>query len=114
MAISSSVTGILYIAEIGNAAKLQGVIHEDKSFLLIGELLVEPNQRNKGLGSRLLEEAGCFAKRKGLSWLRGNICTGDLKNSPFLLQFYEKRGFKIVEPLDERFGEHGIEKYLDE
>ncbi len=58
----------------------------------IGELDVHPEDRNRGIGARLLEYAETEARAEGFG--RMSLCTGISNPAQHL---YERAGFRIVE-----------------
>ncbi|MEM6822235.1 MAG: GNAT family N-acetyltransferase [Verrucomicrobiota bacterium] len=90
----------------------RGFVDSVRKTLLLGDLSVEPEHQNQGIASTLLKAIESSAERRGLLTLFGNICAGDFRKTPHLKSFYEKRGFKIVEPR-ETFAIFSIEKAID-
>lgn len=110
--VCSEQVGCLLIATIGQRAKLTGVIHDDEGYLLLSDLVVVADYRNRGFGTLRLKEAEQFAIERRLSSLRGNLCKADLDSNSALSGFYKKRGFEITESIAPPFVA-GIVKRLD-
>jgi GNAT superfamily N-acetyltransferase len=56
------------------------------------------NYRNKGLGTKLLKLAINYARNRRAKFIYGSVTKEDISRTPFLLQFYERRGFKKSGP----------------
>jgi GNAT superfamily N-acetyltransferase len=63
----------------------------------IGDLMVYKGFRGKGLGKAMLAELERVSNRVGASEIRGKVTDSDVAETPWLLKFYEDRGF-TVEP----------------
>jgi len=68
----------------------------DRNDMIGQDFEVEKHFRRARLGTSLLNLAIAYAKRKGLQHIFGSVVTKDLSDTPDLLKFYEKRGFKRV------------------
>jgi GNAT superfamily N-acetyltransferase len=86
------------VSETG-AGKLVGWVHvfarklvESDAHAEIGGLVVDRRFRGSGIGSRLLDRAEQWARKKGLAWiyLRTNVVRKDAH------AFYEKRGYRNI------------------
>ena len=89
---------VAYSSRKGAIAKLQGVWDAEARSVLIGDISVEVKYRNRGIGSRVLEEAIRVAKKLGANEVCGNISlVDDVKR---LCAFYTKRGFTVSECVD--------------
>jgi GNAT superfamily N-acetyltransferase len=60
----------------------------------VQELFVAPRQRERGLGTALLEAAVALAHRRG--WQRLEVCTPPLPEFERSLSFYQRHGFEIT------------------
>ena len=56
-------------------------------------LLVEPHERNKGIGNKLVTEAITFCKQRGYQ----KIVLGTFSDLLFARYLYEKNGFRLIE-----------------
>lgn len=56
---------------------------------------VEWDYKNRGLGTALVRAAIKYARRRGVSQLRGEVIQRDFRQSPFLLAWYTKLGFTV-------------------
>lgn len=54
--------------------------------------------RNKGIGSLLLRRVLAEADAMGIEEVWGSVTEDDIAQSPFLLAWYERRGFTVIEP----------------
>ena len=61
----------------------------------------QANFRGLGIGSRLLRAFIDAARKLGIREIWGSVQDGDVKQTPYLLDFYKKHGFSITEPDDE-------------
>lgn len=105
----TTIEGQSLIIHYNKLGSLRGTL--DDSSLLIGDLTVGTNHRGKGYGTKLVDHAIQIAKDRGLMKIYGNVCAKDLKENPFLLDWYQRKGFIITKPI-EGFAEHGIEMIL--
>ncbi len=62
----------------------------------VNPTLRQPAIRKKGIGSALLTDMEDYAKRFGATRIVGDISADDLKETPSLIRFYEKRGYTIT------------------
>ena len=70
---------------------------------------VAPNQRNKGLGRKLLD---AFIEASGLAGHRSIILSVETENAP-AIALYERSGFKITQSFSEgRYKRHRMELVL--
>jgi len=56
---------------------------------------VFPNFRRKGLGTKMMEKLEGIAQKFGASRIEGIVYASKIKETPGLLNFYRKNGFKI-------------------
>ncbi|MES2437463.1 MAG: hypothetical protein V4584_00260 [Verrucomicrobiota bacterium] len=57
--------------------------------------------RNRGIATNLIERLAGWCSRNGVGEVFGSVVESDLKKTPRLLEWYERRGFRICEPTDE-------------
>lgn len=82
----------------GKIAHVQCVMNADDQTMLIGDLIVDEKYRNRGIGSKLLEEIMQIAKNLGVVEVYGNISSVD--DTERLFTFYGKRGFEVEHHID--------------
>lgn len=58
-------------------------------FAYIQDFIVSEKYRNKGIGSRLMEESKSWAERRGLTYLRLSV----IPNNKVAQRFYSRHGF---------------------
>lgn len=73
--------------------------------LMLEDFQVEPGYRRRGIGSQLLKVVLDTADRAGIRVISGKVTADDLKNTPGLLDWYERNGFVITDP--EAHDSHG-------
>jgi GNAT superfamily N-acetyltransferase len=56
------------------------------------------NYRRRGIGGALMASVIAEARRRGVRCLRGSVVESDLNGNPRLLEWYERLGFRVVEP----------------
>ena len=69
-------------------------VWEDGPVALLDELYVLPQSRNRGVGSRLLDEARQRASDSGATLIEINVDAPDVDAR----RFYERHGFTCIEP----------------
>jgi tetratricopeptide (TPR) repeat protein len=69
--------------------------HQPGISLDIRDLHVDESHRRRGLGNRLLAEIMAIAAEIDIAKIWGGISRKDLRNSPFLLDWYRSKGFRI-------------------
>lgn len=80
--------------------KIWGV--RNGSRLLLSDITVEdPRHMHEGIGSRLLEAFLARARESGITEVWGSVTHDDIRQTPHLLDWYQKRGFSVFEPDDE-------------
>lgn len=84
-----------YSSRCGEIAKLQAVWYSEHKKLHIGDFVVIPRYRNRGIGSYVLDEAIGVAKKIGANEVTGNISSID--DAERLCEFYRHRGFVVRE-----------------
>ena len=72
------------------------LVEKDGDAVQIISIAVRPARRGEGIGSRLIEEAADYGRRKGAS--RMTVCTGAWETGT--REFYQKRAFRLfhIEP----------------
>lgn len=86
-------TDHLWIVE--NGSKIVGSIAIVKGEGMVAQLrwfLVEPSERNKGIGNKLMQEAINFCRNRGYK----KITLGTIKDLKIARKIYSKTGFKLV------------------
>jgi GNAT superfamily N-acetyltransferase len=68
---------------------------ESNGFITV--LYVDSDQRNKGIGSKLIQKCVKWAKDKKLERLYLMAEPAEKENREDLVRFYEKNGFSVVE-----------------
>ena len=84
----------LWIAE--NGTEIIGsiaIVKVDEKSARLRWLLVEPNERNKGIGNKLMQEALSFCKNRGYQ----KVILGTFSDLIIARRLYEKYGFRLVE-----------------
>jgi DNA-binding MarR family transcriptional regulator/ribosomal protein S18 acetylase RimI-like enzyme len=84
----------LWIVE--NATEIIGsiaIVKLDENIAQLRWLLVEPHERNKGIGNKLINEALTFCKNKGYQ----KIILGTFSDLIIARKLYEKHGFRLIE-----------------
>lgn len=71
---------------------------------LLGVKNKAPDFRNKKIGTELTRTMLEAAKNKQIKRIYGSIVQKDIDESPHLLDWYEKMGFRICEPDDDCLG----------
>lgn len=74
-----------------------GKYKEADKIINIGDIQIQPGFKGKGLGKTMLMELEKVARQLGASKMVGKVTTSDLKETPWLLEFYKKRGFEVQE-----------------
>ena len=75
--------------------------YEEKSRVVnIGDIQVQPKFRKGGVGKTMLAELERVAKRVNASQMVAKVTDSDVKETPWLLEFYKKRGFEATEKGD--------------
>ena len=69
-------------------------LYAEGEFGTIAELFVSDNNRSKGVGHLLCEEAKKFGVKKG--WKRLEVTTPPVEEFSRTLEFYQKEGFSIA------------------
>jgi GNAT superfamily N-acetyltransferase len=93
--------------------KALGALHEDRT-LLLGNIMIDerprrpiglswlerwcprPGGQGVGLGSQLLDTLIEVARARQVRWIDAGVIDDDLEHSPFLLDWYRNRGFKLL------------------
>jgi len=69
------------------------IVKVDEKVAQLRWLLVEPHERNKGLGNKLIHEALTFCKNRGYQ----KVVLGTFSDLIIARKLYEKNGFRLVE-----------------
>jgi len=77
-----------------------GDYEEESRIVNIGDIRAQSKFRKMGLGKAMLVELERVAKRVGVSKMTAKVTDSDVKETPWLLEFYKKRGFEAVEKGD--------------
>lgn len=94
-------------------ARIKCIIYADKG-ILIGDIVHERKEYNRGYGSQMMEELISYARANGYKYIYGNLSEVDRDHADRLHHFYQKFGFAITifdKPKDLYYGK--IEKWLD-
>ncbi|UCD01876.1 MAG: bifunctional helix-turn-helix transcriptional regulator/GNAT family N-acetyltransferase [Promethearchaeota archaeon] len=84
----------LWIAEKGT--EIVGsiaIVKKDEKVAQLRWLLVEPHERNKGIGKKLLQEALSFCRNRGYN----KIILGTFSDLLIARRLYSKNGFQLIE-----------------
>ena len=76
---------------------LTAVRHDGR--LLLSDLFLESEHvKRHGIGNQLLDMLIAKAKSEGIAEIYGSVTHDDVGKTPYLLAWYERRGFIITEP----------------
>ena len=86
--------GYLYSLQAGENMQLSDIKVDVTTALRKDRKLVN---RNKGLGSTLIKLLVEEARRRGCKRITGRVGDNDLQSTPRLLDWYEQRGFQMIQ-----------------
>ena len=67
--------------------------------LLLSDLVLESKHlKHRGIGNQLLDKLIAKAKSEGITEIYGSVAHDDAAKTPYLLAWYQRRGFVITEP----------------
>jgi len=69
------------------------IVKVDEKIAQLRWLLVEPHERNKGIGNKLINEALTFCKNRGYQ----KVILGTFSDLIIARRLYEKNGFRLIE-----------------
>jgi len=73
----------------------------DGARLLLSDIRLEnPKHKHQGIGSRLLNEFLTKAQKSGINEVWGSVTQDDIQKTSYLLDWYQRRGFSVLEPDD--------------
>lgn len=86
-----------------HGVKLKVFVNETKKLIELGRISVPPNQRGKGIGSKVMRDLTEWADANGymITLVASDVYGSDLDR---LIKFYERFGFEIEPSSNKRYG----------
>ena len=74
---------------------------DDPSVFRISDFMVQKDWRSRGVGRLLLEKALAYAEFQGCKRVVGFVTRHDFRQSPWIMDWYERFGFSVGPPTSE-------------